>query len=191
MTTLTTLRSLSPHRPLTLLEAQRVAEQQATRLLRDAGLTEASVPDEVVTELPNVQVERLYRLPDTGERMPVSGSAHWLSGRWLILIDSGEPVMRQRFTLCHEVKHAIDGSASKLLYRGTPELSPTAQRERVANYFAACLLMPRTWVKRDWAAGLQDERQLARYYQVSVQAMHTRLSQLGLLMPVPRCLSAA
>ena len=52
--------------------------------------------------------------------------------------------------------------------------------ERLCNYFAACLLMPRPWVKHDYYGGLQRPRALARRYYVSEEAMDTRLRELGL-----------
>jgi Zn-dependent peptidase ImmA (M78 family) len=59
--------------------------------------------------------------------------------------------------------------------------------ERVAEHFAACLLMPRMWLKRDWGRGLQDVTALARRYKVSTTAMRIRLEQIGLVNPQPRC----
>lgn len=89
------LRSLMPRRLLTTREAELVAELQANRLLELAGIAEAPVPNELITELPRVAV-RLD--PD----LPVSASAQWVSGRWLISINGSEAWTRQRFSLAHE-----------------------------------------------------------------------------------------
>ena len=48
------LRSLMPRRLLTTREAQVVAELQANRLLELAGLPQAPVPNELITELPRI-----------------------------------------------------------------------------------------------------------------------------------------
>lgn len=53
------------------------------------------------------------------------------------------------------------------------------QIELICNYFAACFLMPRTWVKRAYGSGIQDEEALAGLFKVSVEAMHNRLIFLG------------
>ena len=88
------------------------------------------------------------------------------------------------FTLAHEWKHLLDWTMSDVLYRnlgyGNPELQ-SRKREDVADYFAACLLMPRTWVKNAWARGIQDLPALAGLFMVSEDAMRYRLSYLGLL----------
>ncbi len=52
---LTSLRDLVPIRPLTIVEALRIAELQATKLLELQGVTEPPVPEEIITELPRVQ----------------------------------------------------------------------------------------------------------------------------------------
>jgi Zn-dependent peptidase ImmA (M78 family) len=56
----------------------------------------------------------------------------------------------------------------------------------MCDYFAACLLMPRMWVKRAWSDGINDQRALAALFDVSVTAMGIRLEQLGLSAPRKR-----
>jgi Zn-dependent peptidase ImmA (M78 family) len=51
----------------------------------------------------------------------------------------------------------------------------------MCDYFAACLLMPRPWVKRLWTSGAQDAGQLAATFNVSPAAMDRRLQDLGLV----------
>ncbi len=53
----------------------------------------------------------------------------------------------------------------------------------MCDYFAACLLMPRIWVKRAWGDGINDQRALAALFDVSTTAMGIRLEQLGLTGP--------
>ena len=47
--------------------------------------------------------------------------------------------------------------------------------------------MPRPWVKQAFASGTQRLDLLARRFNVSQPAMATRLAQLGLTEPTPRC----
>ncbi len=65
---------------------------------------------------------------------------------------------RRRFTLAHEWKHLLDYTTSNVLYRHLGH-GNTQQRkhkvERIADHSAACLLMPRTWVKNSLASGIQ------------------------------------
>jgi Zn-dependent peptidase ImmA (M78 family) len=89
--------------------------------------------------------------------------------------------VRQRFSLAHELKHVID---HPFIARAYPDLGlrrGSARAEQVCDYFAACLLMPRPWVKDAWASGIQQIESLAELFGVSTQAMTHRLTDLGLL----------
>ncbi len=167
------LRSKAPRRALSSAEAARVAEWQATALLELAGLNAPPTPASLISELPRVLVR-------TDVDLPVSGCTSWHAGRWLILINGAEPLVRQRFSLAHEYKHAIDHRYRDVLYVDRPGLSAYAQAEHAADYFAASLLMPRRWVKQAWADGYQRVSQLSQLFDVSAPAMARRLEHLGL-----------
>jgi Zn-dependent peptidase ImmA (M78 family) len=94
-------------------------------------------------ELPRVLVR-------TDVDLPVSGCTSWQNGRWLIVLNGAEPLVRQRFSLAHEFKHAVDHRFRHELYFDRPGLSATTQAEYAADYFAACLLMPKRWLYRAW-----------------------------------------
>lgn len=57
----------------------------------------------------------------------------------------------------------------------------------VCDYFAGCLLVPKKWLRAAWTSGMQTEPDLARLFNVSREAIRTRLSQTGLVAPTPRC----
>lgn len=167
------LRSLLPGRAMSWSEAHSVAERQATTLLRLFHVDEPPVPQFVISSLPGIVVDRRHGWPTSG--MSVQTGRHWR-----IVLRADESRQRQRFSLAHEFKHVLDDPLIDRLYT---HLSPTGQKERterLCNYFAACLLMPRAWVKRDWCEGLQRTRELAWRYYVSHEAMNTRLCELGL-----------
>lgn len=174
------LRDFVPIRPLTRNEALRIAELQATRFLEFVGVTAGPVPEKVIAELPRIQVERV-------SPFPVSGATHWSNGRWLVLLNGAEPSTRQRFSLAHEFKHILDHRFIETLYEGVEPASRRAWVEQVCDYFAGCLLMPRPWVKRAFAGGLQRLPDLAAAFGVSQIAMQVRLNQIGLTEPQPRC----
>ncbi len=167
------LRSLMPKRLLTTREAEIVAELQANRLLELAGLPQAPIPNELITELPRIAVR-------VDPDLPVSGCAQWVSGRWLISINGSEPWTRQRFSLAHELKHVLDHPAVNIIYAGDE------QAEHLADYFAACLLMPRRYVRTAWYEGMQSLAALSEHFGVSERAMAVRLQHLGLRQPAPR-----
>jgi Zn-dependent peptidase ImmA (M78 family) len=83
------------------------------------------------------------------------------------------------------LKHLLDHPFHGTIYRDGRFGSAHWQAERAADYFAACVLMPKAWVKRlFYDEGFRDERVLARRFQVSLQAMRYRLDQLGLYEPL-------
>lgn len=167
------LRAITPKRALTWTEVHAVAEQQATLLLALNHVQEPPVPQFVISSLPGVVV-------DWKADWPSSGMSVHLDGIWRIVLKSSESRQRQRFTLAHEFKHVLDDPVVDRLFRHLPEERRDERAETLCNYFAACLLMPRGWIKKDWCAGIQDVRALARRYYVSREAMTTRLSELGL-----------
>jgi hypothetical protein len=167
------LRSLLPSRPMTWSEAHSIAERQAALLLDLLFIAEPPVPQFVISSLPGIVVDRRADWPTSG--MAVRSRSHWR-----IVLKADEPRQRQRFSLAHEFKHVLD---DPVIDRTQAHLKPHRQKqraERLCNYFAACLLMPRPWVKHDWCGGIQATRSLARRYYVSEEAMTTRLAELGL-----------
>lgn len=173
---LATLRALLPQRPLTLLEALRVAELQANRLLALRGMADdAPVPDTIVTELPRIRV-------DYDTDMPCSGASDWDTRTrcWVITLNALEPETRQRFSLLHEYKHIIDHGSAGLINIGDRTVYGHSPSEYLAEYFAGCVLMPKRLVRRAWAEGIQRVTDLAELFDVSPRAMTVRLAQLNL-----------
>jgi Zn-dependent peptidase ImmA (M78 family) len=87
----------------------------------------------------------------------------------------------------HEFKHVLDHTTKQYLYRDRPSQTAAQQAERVADYFAACLLMPKMVVKRLWCQGNQNINLLAEILYVSPKALRFRLDQLGLTEQPNRC----
>ena len=85
---------------------------------------------------------------------------------------------RQRFTLAHEIGHFVLGHtqehSSALLGKGTPS-------ETEAKKFAAELLMPLNFIKKDIGQGVNNVAGLAKKYLVSEQAMWVRVQECNLL----------
>jgi Zn-dependent peptidase ImmA (M78 family) len=179
------LRAALPRRALRRAEALGLAERQAWLLRWQLGYGEiAALPTEALLGLPFLMVS--FR-----DQLARSGLATKTARGWAIVLHAGEPQVRQRFSLAHEIKHVLDDALLDEirgpLYPATPSLSAEAWTERVCDHFAACLLIPKMLVRGDWTSGLQHTGRLARRYHVSAQAMRIRLEHLGLLDPVPRC----
>lgn len=170
------LRRLAPRRQLPAWEANLVAERQASRLLKLAGVTEPPFPELAIEHLPRVEVH--YRT-----RRGLSGTTKWTGGRWVILVNRADTWGRQRFSLCHEFKHLLDWGRAETLYQDGYRTG-RYQAERAADGFAAALLMPKAWIKRAfYDEGIRDEFQLARHFEVSVSAMRYRIDELRLHGP--------
>lgn len=174
------LRALVPNRRLSYRESLTVAELQANVLRERLGITEPNLPSWAITDLPRIRVQRRPGLP-------VSGLTHWHNGRWLIAVNSDEPKVRQRFSMAHEAKHALDHTIKDRTCWDDAWQTGDTKAERTADYFAGCLLMPKRHIKR-LHGERKTPRELAEIFDVSVVAVQVRQSQLGLLPPRPRCL---
>lgn len=177
---LSRLRQLAPKRALTLSESMTVAQLQAGRLRELLGIATAAMPLDWVPHLPKLTVEVVpaYKL---GEG--TSGLTTRKDGRYLIAVNKNTSRSHRRFTLCHELKHLIDYPYARLWHAGLGYGDPDAQEyriERIADHFAAHLLMSTSLVKRAWVHGVQNPRTLSRVFEVSEEAMRIRLANLGL-----------
>lgn len=177
---LSRLRQHAPKRALTLSESMIVAQHQASYLRELLGITTASMPLDWVPRLPKLTVEVVpaYKLGED-----TSGLTTRKDGRYLIAVNKNKSRSHRRFTLCHELKHLVDYPYARILHAGLGYGDPDAQEyriERIADHFAAHLLMPTNLVKRAWGRGLQDARTLSRVFEVSEEAMRIRLDNLGL-----------
>ncbi len=155
------LQALAPKRVLSWAEDHAIAERQATLLLKLWGIAEPPVPQFVIASLPGIVVE--WR-----RDWPISGVSIQTRSHWQIVISGEEPRWRQRFSLAHEFKHVIDDPVIGRTHQHLPAPARSVRAERICDYFAACLLMPRPWIKRDWCGGMQNSFLLAKRYSVSI-----------------------
>jgi len=103
----------------------------------------------------------------------------------IIVLNTRDAANRKRFTCAHELGHFVRRSDHPDAYEYIDLRNPSSStgrdaEERYANEFAACLLMPEEHVRRLRKEGL-GELQLAMRFDVSREAMHYRLDNLGLL----------
>jgi hypothetical protein len=172
-------QSLMPLRPLTYGEHLSYAREQAyyVRALaqtNEPAINLASLRDQEV--IPVVPVPAYVLSEGSGL------TSDRPDGKLRIYLNQNEPELRQRFTLLHEFKHALDFFSSGVLYQqlgmSNAEKRDT-QIEAVANEFAAHVLMPTDLVKQVWF-DTRDIEMSARAFRVSVEAMARRLHKLGL-----------
>ncbi len=116
-------------------------------------------------------------------------------------VNAAHPMVRQRFTVAHELGHLQLHPSKELILdhvrvnlRDDVSTLGTDRQEREANAFAAELLMPRTEVGAHVRhllnrRGSTDSRfiaELALLFDVSEQAMEFRLVNLGLKRQIQR-----
>lgn len=174
------LRELIPARALTLNEAYVLAEKQASKLLQLLNIERVPVDVALIAQLPKIEVRVQPR-----HRMPnLAGFSQWSNGRWLVVINQDNVEGRRRFTLAHELKHILDHTTGNVAYAtlgGGDKKKRERLIEQICDYFAACVLMPSTVVKKAWCSGIQDIQTLALHFKVSAAAMKVRLTYLGFL----------
>jgi Zn-dependent peptidase ImmA (M78 family) len=165
--------------------------QQAQRLLRESNIVEPPVNVEAIAARLGIIIRRT---PTTDD---VSGFLLKQAEAAVIGVNSLHHPNRQRFTIAHEIGHYmlhdfdevhVDKSVVRL--RSEASSAGTDKEEVEANRFAAELLMPKEFLEPELSRfalnDLFDERgmqQLARHFQVSVQAMSNRLTSLGYIAP--------
>lgn len=176
---ISTLQNIVPRRQLQAHEALAVAENQAQHLRQLLGVSDTAVSTDRLHAIPGLIIEKVASLG-------VSGATRKVGDLWIILINADEAPVRQRFTIAHEIKHILDDQAVTHL-REAGATQPDWLTERLCDYFAACLLMPRPLVKRAWTTRTQREVSLARLFNVSLDAMRIRLQQIGLIDTPKRC----
>jgi Zn-dependent peptidase ImmA (M78 family)/transcriptional regulator with XRE-family HTH domain len=164
------------------------AVDQGRRLAR--GVREAlGLGDEPLARFPEV-LEARFPLDVDFSPLPeaVDGLCVSLGGRVLILVGSGKPSSRQRFTLAHELAHYLVDDLDPLYVdeRGVRARSLTEMR---ANAFAAHLLMPEAGVRAAIEGTTDDAERAVRValaFGTSVSAAAYQLGNLGLLAEATR-----
>jgi Zn-dependent peptidase ImmA (M78 family) len=162
--------------------------QKAVEILKKMGIQKAPVNVEKVAGFLGIIVRK------TPTKDEVSGFLFKQPGGPSVIgVNSLHHPNRQRFTLSHEIGHFLlhdydEVHVDKFVmqFRNAASSKGEDEQEIEANRFAAELLMPEDFLIRDLTAvalkDLHDDeavRELAKKYQVSVQAMTTRLTSLG------------
>ena len=105
----------------------------------------------------------------------------WRSqGKWIVQLNANDTSARRRFTLFHEVFHI------RAHLKTTPVFSKIGRKtgsfnESLADYFAACVLSPPHWVKKEWAK-FKDIAQMAAHFDVPYIVMFVTLKRIGLIV---------
>ena len=157
----------------------------ATKLLANCKAKQIPVPLEKVAECLGVEI-RLSPADDD-----ISGMLIESRGTAIIGVNSNHHRNRQRFTIAHELAHFVLGHGNEhidegfsLQMRDSRASMAVHVNEIEANRFAAELLIPYDMIIKDLKnlpVDLEDDKRitdLAKKYEVSVQAMTIRISNI-------------
>ncbi len=163
--------------------------EQIEGILADNKVAEPPVPvDKIAKKLGLL----LCQLPVHND---ISGAIVRKGDHVVVAINPSHPPTRQRFTIAHEIAHfLLHGDLMEhvdrdlwVSWRNAESSQASDWNEVEANNFAAQLLMPASFVRRDVATLGQISKNsvplLAKRYNVSAQAMEFRLINLGLRNP--------
>jgi len=168
-------------------------EQQAARLLEENDVRRAPVPVDAIARAAGLDVRYAPTTDDVSGALIRDGKAA------VIAVNSAQHENRQRFTIAHEIGHFILHKRTerhfdedfRIDYRNSVSSEATERSEIEANGFAAALLMPENFLRRDLLRVELDEsdpdpaiQTLAVRYKVSRRAMELRLLNLGFISPV-------
>jgi Zn-dependent peptidase ImmA (M78 family) len=174
-------------------------EDAATRVLRKCKVSAAPVNILKVAQSLGARVA----FQPFGEEL--SGMLVRKDDQVIIGVNSRHPKTRQRFTIAHELGHWQLGHEGELFLdktlrsrsvsikkRDQRAAQGTDKEEIQANSFAAAILMPEALISAAVERRLRAENgydieklmsDLASEFEVSVQAMEHRLTNLGMMIP--------
>lgn len=165
---------------------KREIEAKAAQVLRDHGLLDMTVDP---VRVANAAGLRVYNAKFGND--DVHGVVSMRGGKAKVYVNADDHPVRKRFTIAHELGHFFlhlaggEGEfiddADNFRIPVEPDAAWTKERreEWEANVFAAALLMDEALVRKVWPE-IRDVEGMARWFQVSQQAMAIRLGDLGL-----------
>jgi Zn-dependent peptidase ImmA (M78 family) len=171
--------AFSKERPNRIDNIANDVELAAEKALENAGITGPPVNPIVIAESLGYSVNgSTFRDPNLSGRVQVR------DGHTRIDINAREPFSRARFTVAHEIAHAVlhlagSEDAEMRDFHRSKSNGPKPAKEIEADAFAAALLMPDKWVRERFATD-SDAESLAQFFQVSLDAMKIRLRRLNL-----------
>jgi Zn-dependent peptidase ImmA (M78 family) len=139
-------------------------EQKAIEALRVAGIGGPPTDPDVVAARHAIVIRR-------GVHLPGGMPAHYDPANGEVRVSGVLDAKLERFPICHELGHSILGHGATCDGHGEPsaedfpleEADTGIDYEREASYFAACLLIPRAWLRKDLDAGRGLAELMLRY----------------------------
>ena len=168
---------------------QKDIENEAKKVLVEHGLYSIPVDPVVLVNKLGFKVNNAVFSDES-----IAGLTSKRAGKPLFLINQSDHPFRKRFTIAHELAHhflhlfedkedIIHKKIDMFRVPGPPDEAKFLRKERImeieANRLAAALLMPEELVREQWKISPSVE-EMARIFNVSVEAMGYRVGDLGL-----------
>lgn len=161
-------------------------EQVVVDLLAENNVLRAPVPVEDIADACGARVQ-VHEFNNE-----ISGMLLRANDQQIIAVEKGQSSVRRRFTIAHELGHLLLHAGQevrvdtdfRINFRDSTSSTAVNVEEIEANAFAASLLMPQQFLQqdmRDRLVDVEDEamiKDLARMYNVSIQAMTIRIATL-------------
>lgn len=171
---------------MVVMRSDRLLQKIAMETLRKSGITAAPVSPRRVAAVLGATVQPEFADDE------ISGGLQRTTAGPIIGVNASHHPNRQRFTIAHEIGHLVlhegeDVFVDRQFRRDATSSEAIDPIEIEANKFAAALIMPEEFIRRDLADELlpltsDAVEKLARMYLVSQQAMTFRLDNLAVPM---------
>lgn len=159
----------------------REARRRARAVLNMIGVKGPPIDIERVAKQLGFEVHRENFPENTSAVLVVEGDIRAIG------VNRNHALVRQRFSIAHELGHYLQGhgdfaDSRKTFEDGSYDYSdPQNRQEMEANEFAAELLMPESLLRKDVTNMGLDAPRLAKRYEVSEQAMWIQLINLHIV----------
>ncbi|MFA4835103.1 MAG: ImmA/IrrE family metallo-endopeptidase [Dehalococcoidia bacterium] len=149
-------------------------EALAHEFLDSAGISDPPVPIEMISLCDSRRPIEMRLLP----LKAYFGCAWFLGNEWIVHLNSNNPPEVNRFTAFHEGFHIVCSNSGISFSKVDNRCRPLG--ERLADYFAASMLMPRQFVQELWPQ-VQDIEEMATRFGAPRIMMSDWLQRLGFL----------
>jgi hypothetical protein len=146
----------------------------AGEYLRQGGVKQTPVPLDLISLFDSRRSVEIRYLP----LKQYLGCTWFFDEEWIVHVNANAPPEVRHFTAFHEGFHIICGS-SGLVFRRRGN-AHQAVSERLADYFAASILMPRDFVYGLWPE-VEDVAKMARIFTVPEPVMKDWLVRLSVV----------
>ena len=153
----------------------KLVEMLAQKYLKKGKVHCPPVPTELVSLADEQNPIEVRSVPLTA----FHGAIWCLKDSWVIQVNKNDPPATTRFTLFHEAFHILAHRRATPVFRKRG-LESGCFNELLAEQFAACILIPAKWVRKEWVK-VNDLSKVAKIFDVPKPVACFRLKFLQLI----------